>query len=271
MIPTNPVVLSIVKIGELVPTENNELEAGVVDPTDSTPRNEEVAVVEVARYAAAVGVDVETMFPLASVETSMFAPIPESVKLVAFRFVAKRLVEVALVVVPFVTVKAEIVDEAFEMKPARVGSVANTRDPEPVSSVTRVASSDDVSIDVLDTLLLKTVQSAEARQPKTAPVAVSHVNTPALFDRPEPVRSENLSELSQSELEIARLVEVALVVVPLVIETPLTNVVEAPVQTFWLERLRDATTAPVVGEMVRVPSEFDTEDTPVTRQVPFRA
>ena len=135
------------------------------------------------------------MFPLASVETSMFAPTPESVKLVAFRFVAKRLVEVALVVVPFVTVRAEIVEEAFEMNPARVGRVANTRDPEPVSSVTSEASSDDVSIDVLPTLLLNTVQSADARQPKVEPFAVSHVSTPAEFDRPVPVRSVNDSPL----------------------------------------------------------------------------
>ena len=126
----------------------------------------------------------------------------------------------------------EIVEEAFEMNPARVGRVANTRDPEPVSSVTSEASSDDVSIDVLPTLLLNTVQSADARQPNVEPFAVSQVSTPAEFDRPVPVRSVNLSELSQSEELIARLVEVALVVVPLVIDTPLMNVVEAPVQMF---------------------------------------
>ena len=118
------------------------------------------------------------------------------------------------------------------MNPARVGSVANTRDPEPVSSVTSVASSDDVSIDVLDTLLLNTVQSAAARHPKTAPVAVEQVNTPALLVSPEPVRSVNLSELSHREFDIDRFVEVAFVVVAFVIDTPLTNVVDAPVHAF---------------------------------------
>ena len=44
-----------------------------------------------------------------------------------------------------------------------------------------------------------------------------------------------------------------------------------PVQVLMFPRLRDATTAPVVGEMVRVPSEFETEPTPVVRQDPFMA
>ena len=42
-------------------------------------------------------------------------------------------------------------------------------------------------------------------------------------------------------------------------------------QTFAFERLREAITAPVVGEMVRVLSEFVTEETPVVRQVPLTA
>ena len=37
-------------------------------------------------------------------------------------------------------------------------------------------------------LLLKFVQSAVARQPKTAEVAVLHVSTPALLLSPEPSR-----------------------------------------------------------------------------------
>ncbi len=69
------------------------------------PTKVEVAV-EVELIAATVGVDVETMFPLASVEMSMFASIPESVKFVALRFVANRLVEVAFVVVPVLTVRS---------------------------------------------------------------------------------------------------------------------------------------------------------------------
>lgn len=40
-----------------------------------------------------------------------------------------------------------------------------------------------------------------------------------------------------------------------------------------MPRFKDATTAPVVGEMVRVPSAFETEDTApeVERHVPFTA
>ena len=64
-----------------------------------------------------------------------------------------------------------------------------TRAPDPVSSVINVASSDDVSIDVDDTLLLKTVQSADDRQPKVAELAVLQVRAPDVIDRPEPVIS----------------------------------------------------------------------------------
>lgn len=41
-----------------------------------------------------------------------------------------------------------------------------------------------------------------------------------------------------------------------------------PVQELALARLREAMTAPVVGEIVRVPSALETEETPVTRQLP---
>lgn len=44
-----------------------------------------------------------------------------------------------------------------------------------------------------------------------------------------------------------------------------------PVQVLMFPRLSEATTAPVVGEIVRVPSEFETEPIPVTRQVPLMA
>ncbi len=37
------------------------------------------------------------------------------------------------------------------------------------------------------------------------------------------------------------------------------------VQVLGLARLREAITLPVVGEMVNVPSEFATDETPVTR------
>ena len=42
-----------------------------------------------------------------------------------------------------------------------------------------------------------------------------------------------------------------------------------PVQVLALARFKEATTLPVVGEMVKVPSELETDPTPVTRQVPF--
>jgi len=44
-----------------------------------------------------------------------------------------------------------------------------------------------------------------------------------------------------------------------------------PVQVLGLARFKEATTFPVVGETVRVPSEFATEPTPVTRQEPLIA
>jgi len=50
--------------------------------------------------------------------------------------------------------------------------VEKTKFPVPVSSVTRVASLSDVSIDDDDTLLLKSDQSDEVRQPKVDEFAV---------------------------------------------------------------------------------------------------
>ena len=44
-----------------------------------------------------------------------------------------------------------------------------------------------------------------------------------------------------------------------------------PVHEFALVRLSEAITAPTFGEMVRVPSEFVTLETPVTKQVPLYA
>jgi hypothetical protein len=114
-----------------VPTLNIALPPGVVDPTERTPKNEDVAVVEVAKYALAVGVDDETMFPELSVVRSMLVPIPESVKAEdIFAFVAKRLVNVPvlekrLVVVACVVVLRSAknppvnVDEAVDMKPSK--------------------------------------------------------------------------------------------------------------------------------------------------------
>jgi hypothetical protein len=42
-----------------------------------------------------------------------------------------------------------------------------------------------------------------------------------------------------------------------------------PVHELAWVRLREAITAPVVGEMVSVPSALVTEETPVTKQVPL--
>ena len=47
-----------------------------------------------------------------------------------------------------------------------------------------------------DILLLNVVQSADARHPKTADVAVLHVSNPPAFDSPEPVKSVKYSEFN---------------------------------------------------------------------------
>lgn len=72
--PTFPETLSTNSKGELVPTRNSGLRYGVVEPTESTPANVLVAVVLVAKRAATVGVEVETMeVPLNA--STMSAPI----------------------------------------------------------------------------------------------------------------------------------------------------------------------------------------------------
>ena len=63
------------------------------------------------------------------------------------------------------------------------------------------------------------------------------------------------------------MVKLVMVEVELLTRIPELKVCRA-VQVLALPRLREATTDPVVGDMVRVPSEFATEDTPVVRQVP---
>ena len=71
-------------------------------------------------------------------------------------------------------------------------------------------------------------------------------------------------EVDMVALMAKRLVEVAEVEVDRLKVCP-------PVQVLALVRLREAITAPVVGEMVRVPSEFETDETPAVRQVPLIA
>jgi hypothetical protein len=128
---------------------------------------------------------VEVAFVVVPEVTTAF----EIVAFVATKVFAKRFVDVAFVVVPEVTVRAAMVEDAFEMKPWRVGRMEKTREPVPVSSVTKAASSDEVSIEVVETLLLKRVQSVEVKQPKVEPVAVAQERAPETFVRPEPVRS----------------------------------------------------------------------------------
>ena len=71
---TLPVELLMVKRGDDVPIEKRCAPFGVVLPIESGPANEEVAVVEVARSAARVGVEVETSVREASNEVSMLPP-----------------------------------------------------------------------------------------------------------------------------------------------------------------------------------------------------
>ena len=68
-----------------------------------------------------------------------------------------------------------MVEEAFEIKPWRVGSVPKTSDPVPVSSVIRDASFAEVSSDELEILLLKIDQSDEVKHPKVEEFAVLQV------------------------------------------------------------------------------------------------
>ena len=78
--------------------------------------------------------------------------------------VAKKLVVVALVPVAL-PVMRRLPESVVEAKRPSVidGAVANTKDPEPVSSVMSAASLAEVSSDVEEILLLKTFQSDDAR------------------------------------------------------------------------------------------------------------
>ncbi len=122
--------------------------------------------------------------------------------------------------------------------PVKVGLILKTALPVPVSSVSAVmrfadekslvvtvmisselmsvSSSDSVSIEVLETLLLNTVQSAAVRQPNAALVAVIQVSAFEVFWRPEPVMSVIASAPKVKSDETRRFVDVAFVVVPFV-------------------------------------------------------
>lgn len=61
--------------------------------------------------------------------------------------------------------------------PVKFGAALKVRKPVPTSSVTRAISSDETSIEVEETLLLKILQSAESKHPKTPEVAVLHTKS----------------------------------------------------------------------------------------------
>ena len=78
----------------------------------------------------------------------------------------------ALVAVAFVVTIEVPVIAAKAAVPVKVGDALKTKLPVPVSSVNSAASSADVSMDVLDTLLLNTVQSED----ESFPFAVREAN-----------------------------------------------------------------------------------------------
>jgi hypothetical protein len=70
-IPTYPEFFATVKIGEEVPTENNEFPAGVVEPIERDPANVDVAVVDVEIKLSATTFPATASFAYGEVE-----PIP---------------------------------------------------------------------------------------------------------------------------------------------------------------------------------------------------
>ncbi len=68
-------------------------------------------------------------------------------------------------------VKVEVPEPLTEIRLEKVGSVSKTRLPEPVSPEMKAANSDDVSMLLLDTLLLKVTKSEAPRYPAWAWVA----------------------------------------------------------------------------------------------------
>jgi hypothetical protein len=101
-----PEILSIWKRESVeVATRKRGLRYGDVEPTEVVPANVEVAVVDVAKIAATVGVDEETTFPPASIAASMLVPAPKSRRALVTKFEVKKFVVVAFVVVLFIAVK----------------------------------------------------------------------------------------------------------------------------------------------------------------------
>ncbi len=108
-------------------------------------------------------------------------------------FVAKRFVLVAFVVVLVVAV-----NELIAATPERVGLVLNTRKPVPVSSPIKVASSEEVSIEVDESLPLKRVQSEAERRPSAVfalAVGMFRVWTPPVDAKPHPPAAEVVAKV----------------------------------------------------------------------------
>lgn len=96
--------------------------------------------------------------PLVSVCTHFVPPPPKAV--------TARDVVVAFVVVELPTTRLNIVEEAFEINPCRMGFVLKTRAPAlPVLSVIKLDNLLEVSIEEEEILLLKRVQLAEESLP----------------------------------------------------------------------------------------------------------
>ena len=95
------------------------------------------------------------------------------VALVLLKFVANKFVDVAFVVVPKMTESAEIDEEAFDIKPAKVGAFANTSAPLPVSSLMSAASSVDVSMEEEEIFSVRSLKFAAVRRPRSVVEAAS--------------------------------------------------------------------------------------------------
>ncbi len=117
--------------------------------------------------------------------------------------------------------------------PRKYGDVLKTSEPVPTSSVMSVASSEDVSIEVLETLPLKLVQSALVRQPKVALPLVAHVSAPAELLSPLPVRSVNASPLMTNVVVVAMRVVSSVIVEDELLMIPPVKVRSADAVSAW--------------------------------------
>ena len=113
-------------------------------------------------------------------------------------FVAKRFVLVAFVVVEVVAV-----NELIAATPESVGLVLKTRKPVPVSSVRSPASSEEVSIEVDESLPLNRIQSEAERRPSAVfalAVGILSVCTPPADAKPQPPAAEVVAKVCEDWL-----------------------------------------------------------------------